>query len=88
MEGTCQALCRTLVSQKAIQRETGDISQSVLYTSLMGLLLVADKEVGKHLSMSFEGPLLDIVYSTICPWRHLALNVAMVWHIMHSSILS
>ncbi|XP_062314466.1 ubiquitin carboxyl-terminal hydrolase 21 isoform X1 [Osmerus eperlanus] len=44
MEGTCQALCRTLVSQKAIQRETADISQSVLYTSLMGLLLVADKE--------------------------------------------
>lgn len=44
MEGSCQALCRTLVSQKAVQRETADISQSVLYTSLMGLLLVADKE--------------------------------------------
>lgn len=45
MEGSCQALCRTLVSQNGLQRETADISQSVLYTSLMGLLLVADKEV-------------------------------------------
>ncbi|KAM6976466.1 ubiquitin carboxyl-terminal hydrolase 21 [Aplochiton taeniatus] len=44
MEGSCQALCRTLVSQNGIQRETTDISKSVLYTSLMGLLLVADKE--------------------------------------------
>ncbi|XP_029689979.1 ubiquitin carboxyl-terminal hydrolase 21 [Takifugu rubripes] len=43
-EGSCEALCRTLVSQKGLQRETTDISQSVLYTSLMGLLLVADNE--------------------------------------------
>lgn len=45
MEGSCEALCRTLVSQNGLQRETTDISQSVLYTSLMGLLLVADNEV-------------------------------------------
>uniref|UniRef100_H2LXH4 Ubiquitin carboxyl-terminal hydrolase n=1 Tax=Oryzias latipes TaxID=8090 RepID=H2LXH4_ORYLA len=43
-EGSCEALCRTLVSQKGLQRETADISQSVLYTSLMGLLLVTDNE--------------------------------------------
>uniref|UniRef100_A0A3Q0S5W8 ubiquitinyl hydrolase 1 n=1 Tax=Amphilophus citrinellus TaxID=61819 RepID=A0A3Q0S5W8_AMPCI len=41
---SCEALCRTLVSQNGLQRETTDISQSVLYTSLMGLLLVADNE--------------------------------------------
>ncbi|XP_034167937.2 ubiquitin carboxyl-terminal hydrolase 21 isoform X2 [Pangasianodon hypophthalmus] len=40
MDTSCQALCRSLVSQN----ENLDISQSVLYTSLMGLLLVADKE--------------------------------------------
>lgn len=45
VEGSCEALCRTLVSQKGLQRETADISQSVLYTSLMGLLLVTDNEV-------------------------------------------
>ncbi|TDH10510.1 hypothetical protein EPR50_G00075830 [Perca flavescens] len=45
VEGSCEALCRTLVSQNGLQRETADISQSVLYTSLMGLLLVADNEV-------------------------------------------
>lgn len=44
-EGSCEALCRTLVSQNGLQRETTDISQSVLYTSLMGLLLVTDNEV-------------------------------------------
>ncbi|XP_070825089.1 ubiquitin carboxyl-terminal hydrolase 21 [Chaetodon trifascialis] len=44
VEGSCEALCRTLVSQKGLQRETADISQSVLYTSLMGLLLVTDNE--------------------------------------------
>ncbi|KAK5605802.1 hypothetical protein CRENBAI_005625 [Crenichthys baileyi] len=44
VEGSCGALCRTLVSQNGLQRETADISQSVLYTSLMGLLLVADNE--------------------------------------------
>lgn len=50
-EGSCEALCRTLVSQNGLQRETADISQSVLYTSLMGLLLVADNEVWNlHLS--------------------------------------
>ncbi|XP_051913210.1 ubiquitin carboxyl-terminal hydrolase 21 isoform X2 [Hippocampus zosterae] len=43
-EGSCKALCRNLVSQNGLQRETADISQSVLYTSLMGLLLVADNE--------------------------------------------
>ncbi|KAK0142257.1 Ubiquitin carboxyl-terminal hydrolase 21 [Merluccius polli] len=43
-EGSCQALCQTLISQNGLQRETADISQSVLYTSLMGLLLVTDKE--------------------------------------------
>uniref|UniRef100_A0A3Q3BBU0 ubiquitinyl hydrolase 1 n=1 Tax=Kryptolebias marmoratus TaxID=37003 RepID=A0A3Q3BBU0_KRYMA len=43
-EGSCEALCRTLVSQNGLQRETADISQSVLYTSLMGLLLVTDNE--------------------------------------------
>lgn len=43
VEGSCEALCRTLVSQNSLQRETTDISQSVLYTSLMGLLLVADE---------------------------------------------
>ncbi|KAK6304042.1 hypothetical protein J4Q44_G00264960 [Coregonus suidteri] len=47
MDGTCQALCRTLVSQNGIQRDTADISKSVLYTSLMGLLLVADREKEK-----------------------------------------
>lgn len=47
VEGSCEALCRTLVSQNGVQRETADISQSVLYTSLMGLLLVADNEVCK-----------------------------------------
>ncbi|KAI5612320.1 ubiquitin carboxyl-terminal hydrolase 21 isoform X2, partial [Silurus asotus] len=40
MDTSCQALCRSLVSQN----ENMDISQSVLYTSLMGLLLVTDKE--------------------------------------------
>ncbi|KAM3618056.1 uncharacterized protein V6R79_014556 [Siganus canaliculatus] len=44
VEGSCEALCRTLVTQKGLQRETADISQSVLYTSLMGLLLVTDNE--------------------------------------------
>ncbi|KAM7411810.1 hypothetical protein PAMA_021675 [Pampus argenteus] len=44
VEDSCEALCRTLVSQKGLQRETTDISQSVLYTSLMGLLLVTDNE--------------------------------------------
>ncbi|MEQ2276805.1 hypothetical protein XENORESO_010588, partial [Xenotaenia resolanae] len=44
VEGSCESLCRTLVSQNGLQRETADISQSVLYTSLMGLLLVADNE--------------------------------------------
>ncbi|XP_075870159.1 ubiquitin carboxyl-terminal hydrolase 21 [Nelusetta ayraudi] len=44
VEGSCEALCRTLVSQNGHQRETADISQSVLYTSLMGLLLVADNQ--------------------------------------------
>uniref|UniRef100_A0A3Q2XBF5 Ubiquitin carboxyl-terminal hydrolase n=1 Tax=Hippocampus comes TaxID=109280 RepID=A0A3Q2XBF5_HIPCM len=43
-EGSCKSLCRNLVSQNGLQRETADISQSVLYTSLMGLLLVADNE--------------------------------------------
>lgn len=47
VEGSCEALCQTLVSQNGIQRETADISQSVLYTSLMGLLLVADNKVRK-----------------------------------------
>ena len=44
-----EGLCRTLVSQKGLQRETADISQSVLYTSLMGLLLVTDNEVREPL---------------------------------------
>lgn len=43
-EPSCEALCRTLVSQNGLRQETADISQSVLYTSLMGLLLVADTE--------------------------------------------
>ncbi|XP_068609075.1 ubiquitin carboxyl-terminal hydrolase 21 [Brachionichthys hirsutus] len=43
-EGSCEALCRTMVSQNGLQRETADISQSVLYTSLMGLLLITDNE--------------------------------------------
>nr|XP_024000702.1 ubiquitin carboxyl-terminal hydrolase 21-like [Salvelinus alpinus] len=47
VDGTCQALCKTLVSQNGIQRDTADISKSVLYTSLMGLLLVVDKEKEK-----------------------------------------
>ncbi|KAF3696943.1 Ubiquitin carboxyl-terminal hydrolase 21 [Channa argus] len=47
VEGSCEALCRTLVSQNGLQRETADISQSVLYTSLMGLLLVTDNEKGQ-----------------------------------------
>jgi len=45
MDNSCQALCRTLVSQKGLHPENVDISQSVLYTSIMGLLLVTDKEV-------------------------------------------
>lgn len=45
MDSSCQALCRTLVSQNGLQPENVDISQSVLYTSIMGLLLVTDKEV-------------------------------------------
>ncbi|XP_064162535.1 ubiquitin carboxyl-terminal hydrolase 21 isoform X2 [Anguilla rostrata] len=44
VEISCQALCRTLVTSNGIQQEDVDISKSVLYTSLMGLLLVADKE--------------------------------------------
>uniref|UniRef100_A0A3B3ZLB5 ubiquitinyl hydrolase 1 n=1 Tax=Periophthalmus magnuspinnatus TaxID=409849 RepID=A0A3B3ZLB5_9GOBI len=44
VEPSCEALCRTLVSQNGLRQETADISQSVLYTSLMGLLLVADTE--------------------------------------------
>lgn len=57
VEGSCEALCRTLVSQKGLQRETADISQSVLYTSLMGLLLVTDNEVCRtqpHINAEFE----------------------------------
>lgn len=45
VEISCQALCRTLVTNNGLQQEGVDISKSVLYTSLMGLLLVADKEV-------------------------------------------
>lgn len=45
MDNSCQALCRTLVSQNGLQPENVDISQSVLYTSIMGLLLVTDNEV-------------------------------------------
>ncbi|MBN3322526.1 UBP21 hydrolase, partial [Atractosteus spatula] len=44
MEDSCQALCRSLATQSALQQEGPDISQSVLYSSLMGLLLVADNE--------------------------------------------
>ncbi|XP_059396656.1 ubiquitin carboxyl-terminal hydrolase 21-like isoform X3 [Carassius carassius] len=44
MDNSCQALCRTLVTQNGLQPENVDISQSVLYTSIMGLLLVTDKE--------------------------------------------
>lgn len=44
LEISCQALCRTLVTNNGLQQESVDISKSVLYTSLMGLLLVADKE--------------------------------------------
>ncbi|XP_030626137.1 ubiquitin carboxyl-terminal hydrolase 21 [Chanos chanos] len=44
MDNSCQALCRSLVTHNGLQPESVDISQSVLYTSLMGLLLVADKE--------------------------------------------
>ncbi|KAJ8411994.1 hypothetical protein AAFF_G00142610 [Aldrovandia affinis] len=43
-EDSCRALCRSLVSNDGLQQERVDISRSVLYTSLMGLLLVADKE--------------------------------------------
>ncbi|XP_053704356.1 ubiquitin carboxyl-terminal hydrolase 21 [Synchiropus splendidus] len=50
VEGSCQALCRTLVSQKGLQKESADISRSVLYTSLMGLLLVADNQ-GEELTL-------------------------------------
>ncbi|XP_066566090.1 ubiquitin carboxyl-terminal hydrolase 21 isoform X2 [Amia ocellicauda] len=44
MEDSCQALCRSLVTHNTLQQEGTDISQSVLYTSLMGLLLVTEKE--------------------------------------------
>ncbi|XP_016373530.1 ubiquitin carboxyl-terminal hydrolase 11-like isoform X4 [Sinocyclocheilus rhinocerous] len=44
MDNSCQALCRTLVTQNGLQPENVDISQSVLYTSIMGLLLVTDNE--------------------------------------------
>lgn len=44
-ENSCEALCRSLVANNGLQSESTDISQSVLYTSLMGLLLVADKKV-------------------------------------------
>ena len=56
VENSCEALCRNLVSQNGLQRETADISQSVLYTSLMGLLLVTDDEVcttQRHIELSF-----------------------------------
>ncbi|XP_031421817.1 ubiquitin carboxyl-terminal hydrolase 21 [Clupea harengus] len=43
-ENSCEALCRSLVANNGLQSESTDISQSVLYTSLMGLLLVADKK--------------------------------------------
>lgn len=45
MDNSCQALCRNLVTQNGLQPENVDISQSVLYTSIMGLLLVTDNEV-------------------------------------------
>ncbi|KAA0707034.1 Ubiquitin carboxyl-terminal hydrolase 21 [Triplophysa tibetana] len=44
MDNSCQALCRSLVTQNGLQPEHVDISQSVLYTSIMGLLLVTEKE--------------------------------------------
>ncbi|XP_026097467.1 ubiquitin carboxyl-terminal hydrolase 21 isoform X2 [Carassius auratus] len=44
MDNSCQALCRNLVTQNGLQPENVDISQSVLYTSIMGLLLVTDNE--------------------------------------------
>ncbi|KAJ8259166.1 hypothetical protein COCON_G00181780 [Conger conger] len=44
VEISCQTLCRTLVTNNGLQQESVDISKSVLYTSLMGLLLVANKE--------------------------------------------
>ncbi|XP_028850078.1 ubiquitin carboxyl-terminal hydrolase 21 [Denticeps clupeoides] len=43
-ENSCEALRRSLMAHNGLQSENVDISQSVLYTSLMGLLLVADKE--------------------------------------------
>uniref|UniRef100_A0A673LJR4 ubiquitinyl hydrolase 1 n=1 Tax=Sinocyclocheilus rhinocerous TaxID=307959 RepID=A0A673LJR4_9TELE len=45
MDNSCQALCRTLVTQNGLQPENVDISQSVLYTSIMGLLLVTDNKL-------------------------------------------
>ncbi|XP_036386600.1 ubiquitin carboxyl-terminal hydrolase 21 [Megalops cyprinoides] len=50
VENSCQALCRSLVSHNGLQQDSVDISKSVLYTSLMGLLLVTDKE--KEVSLS------------------------------------
>ncbi|KAL4622609.1 ubiquitin carboxyl-terminal hydrolase 21-like [Arapaima gigas] len=50
MENSCQALCRSLITHSGLQEEV-DISKSVLYTSLMGLLLVADREREIHLSL-------------------------------------
>ncbi|XP_018581251.1 ubiquitin carboxyl-terminal hydrolase 21 [Scleropages formosus] len=50
MENSCRALCRSLVTHSGVQDEA-DISKSVLYTSLMGLLLVADKEREIDLSL-------------------------------------
>ncbi|KAI4901517.1 hypothetical protein NFI96_033434, partial [Prochilodus magdalenae] len=44
MDHSCRALCRSLLNQNGLQPEGTDISRSVLYTSLMGLLLVADRE--------------------------------------------
>ncbi|XP_063063863.1 ubiquitin carboxyl-terminal hydrolase 21 [Engraulis encrasicolus] len=44
VEKTCEALCRSLVAHNGLQPESADISRSVVYTSLMGLLLVADKK--------------------------------------------
>ncbi|XP_051947736.1 LOW QUALITY PROTEIN: ubiquitin carboxyl-terminal hydrolase 21 [Xyrauchen texanus] len=44
MDNSCQALCHTLVMQNGLQPENTDISQSVLYTSIMGLLLVTDEK--------------------------------------------
>lgn len=70
MDNSCQALCRNLVTQNGLQPENVDISKSVLYTSIMGLLLVTDNEVKQCYA-------IDILSETC------HISVFDTWHILY-----